>query len=77
VYEADPLLCPKCGGEMTFIAFIEKKDQADLIEKILKHCGFWTGPKRNHPPPIVSGGGEDLILVPEFDPFTDDLPANF
>ena len=25
VYEVDPLVCPKCGGEMRVIAFIERR----------------------------------------------------
>ena len=33
VYEVDPLKCPKCGGAMKIISFIEKH-QADVIEKI-------------------------------------------
>ena len=32
VYEVDPLRCPKCGGTMRIIAFLEKRDQADVIE---------------------------------------------
>ena len=32
VYEVDPLKCPKCGGEMRIVAFIEEKT---LIEKII------------------------------------------
>ena len=51
VYEVDPLKCPKCGGEMKVIAFIEKRDQPDVIEKILKHCGIWErAPPRTSPP---------------------------
>lgn len=46
VYEVDPLICPKCQGEMRIIAFIE--DEA-LIKKILKHLGLWE--TRNHDPP--------------------------
>jgi len=38
VYEVDPLKCPKCGGEMRIISFIE---EAAVIEKILRHCGLW------------------------------------
>ena len=34
VYEVDPLKCPKCGGHMRIISFIEKKDQMNVIEKI-------------------------------------------
>ncbi len=36
VYEVDPLICPKCQGEMRIIAFIEDKA---VIKKILKHLG--------------------------------------
>jgi hypothetical protein len=46
VYEADPLLCPRCGGAMRIIAFI---DQPDIIEKILTHLGLW--PYASHAPP--------------------------
>ena len=35
VYEIDPLACPRCGGEMTVIAFIEAP-QGAVIEKILR-----------------------------------------
>ncbi len=45
VYEVDPLKCPRCGGQMRIISFIEKKDQADIIERILRHCGLWTETK--------------------------------
>ncbi len=37
VYEADPLVCVRCGGAMRSIAFI---DQPDVIEKILTHLGL-------------------------------------
>ena len=32
VYEADPLVCPRCGGAMRILEFIE---QPEVIEKIL------------------------------------------
>ena len=48
VYEVDPLKCPKCGGQMKIISFIE---QNDVIEKILQHCGLWKDPAA-HPPPL-------------------------
>jgi len=50
VYEVDPLRCPNCGGEMKIIAFIEKRDQPDVVEKILKHCGLWDRPASRAPP---------------------------
>jgi len=49
VYEVDPLECPTCGGRMTIISFIEKC-QADVIEKILRHCGMWKETCQRPPP---------------------------
>ena len=51
------MLCPKCGGTMKIVAFIEKRDQADVIEKILKHCKLWErqasrAPPQNTGPPV-------------------------
>jgi hypothetical protein len=34
VYEVDPLLCPKCGGEMKVIAFIT---DYPIIDRIINH----------------------------------------
>jgi hypothetical protein len=49
VYEIDPMICPKCGQSMTIISFIEPP-QAEVIEKILKHCGLWKEPASRAPP---------------------------
>lgn len=38
IYEVDPLICPKCGSRMKFIAFVQ--DYVE-IKKILKHLGLW------------------------------------
>ena len=62
IYEVDPLLCSKCGGEMKIIAFIE--EQA-VIEKILKHLGLWLLSSRPPPRRPVSRGCEDF---PEYTP---------
>ena len=35
---------------MKIVAFIEKRDQADVIERILKHCGLWDRPASRAPP---------------------------
>jgi hypothetical protein len=40
VYGVDPLKCPECGGGMRFVSFVEKIDQAVVIEKVLKHCNL-------------------------------------
>jgi hypothetical protein len=50
VYQADPLVCPKCGGTMKVIAFIETR-QGDLVRQILEYCGLWQDPPP--PPPEV------------------------
>jgi hypothetical protein len=46
VYEVDPLVCPRCGGGIRILAFIER---AEVIEKILTHLGLWL--PRSHGPP--------------------------
>ena len=50
IYEVDPLICPKCNGQMRMVSFIE--DQA-VISKILKHLGLYlvrsTRPARAPP----------------------------
>ena len=38
VWEIDPLICPKCQGEMKMIALI---DEAAVVSRILKHMGLW------------------------------------
>ena len=40
VFEVDPLKCPKCGGTMRIVGFIGR-EQRDVVEKILRHCGLW------------------------------------
>ena len=39
VYEVDPLSCPQCGGQMAVVTFIEPP-QADVAERILRHCSL-------------------------------------
>jgi hypothetical protein len=40
VHGIDPLACPRCGGQMKVVAFIDPPRGA-VIEKILRHCGLW------------------------------------
>ena len=49
VYEVDLLACPKWGQSMTVVSFIEPP-QAEVIKKILKHCGLWQEPVSRAPP---------------------------
>jgi len=46
VYLADPLTCPKCGGRLRIIIFI---DDPRVIEKILRHLRLWDLPQRSPP----------------------------
>ena len=56
---------------MRIISFIEKKDQADIIEKILKHCGLWVDIEERAPP-------KEFVLTqePQHIPI-DEFLANF
>jgi len=63
VYETDPLLCPKCGGEMKIIRFTclpagrqVERHQNEVIEKILKHCGLWVEQSARAPPEEAMAG---------------------
>ena len=47
IYEVDPLVCPKCGGNMRIIAFIE---DYNMVKKILDYLGIYEF-KRDRPPP--------------------------
>ena len=57
IYEVDPLICPKCGGNMRIIAFIE---DYKVIRKILDYLGIYEF-KRDSPPPKV------LAIADNFD----------
>jgi hypothetical protein len=47
VYEVDPLVCPRCGGEMRVIGFIT---QPSLIDRIVDHLR--RREKIPRPPPL-------------------------
>ncbi|MGI6448996.1 MAG: transposase [Desulfitobacteriia bacterium] len=47
IYHVNPLLCPKCNGEMRIISFIE--DEA-AIKKVLIHLNLWLPDNHDHPP---------------------------
>ena len=57
VYEVDPLVCPKCGGQMKIIGFIDRH-QREVIEKILRHCGLWEEAPARAPP-----SGHETVAV--------------
>ncbi len=58
IYEVDPLICPKCHGQMRIISFIE---ELDIIEKILRHLGLWDIRNHDPPKPVLSDSIPDLV----------------
>ncbi|NIP54530.1 MAG: IS91 family transposase, partial [Phycisphaerae bacterium] len=56
VYEVDPLVCPKCGGEMKLIAFIQDSKE---ITKIMDNLGL---PHYRAPPPVAP-----TVIEPYYD----------
>ena len=60
IYEADPLVCPKCQGSMRIISFIE---DPSVIRDILNHLGLWL--TRAKPPPKAHAQwGHDAASCP-------------
>ncbi len=50
VYETDPLLCSRCGGQMSIISFIEDHK---VIDKIIFHLKLTFMAERPPPPQAV------------------------
>ena len=50
VYEADPLVCPRCCGPLKIISLI---GDGPVIEKILRHLKLWNRAERPPPRPAV------------------------
>jgi hypothetical protein len=66
VWEADPLLCPKCQKEMRIVALI---DDREVIERILRHLGLWQQGVRVTP---TTGPPPQTVIEPWLDdPFPD------
>ena len=61
VWEADPLLCPRCQKEMRIVALL---DDRTVIERILRHLGLWQQGVRIASGPDPPG---DLVSEPCFD----------
>ena len=58
VWEADPLLCPRCQKEMRIVALI---DEQAVIERILRHLGLWHQGVRVDPGPDPPA---ELVIEP-------------
>jgi len=61
VYEADPLVCPKCQGPMRVIALIE--DPA-LVRAILTHLGLWQPQALERAPPAPARAWPEHANLP-------------
>jgi len=59
VYEVDPLLCPKCHGQMSIISFIE---EPKTIDRIIAHLKLTFEAERPPPPQIVQ---QELLKAAE------------
>lgn len=63
IHELFPLLCPKCGGEMRIIAFI---NEAMAVREILAHLGEPTSAPRMaqaRGPPLLESHGDSVWKV--------------
>jgi len=49
VYEADPLCCPSCGGQMRIISFIE---DPNIIDRIIVHLELTFNAERHLQPKL-------------------------
>ena len=49
IYEVDSLICPRCGGDMRIIAFIE---DYKIVKKILDYLRIYKFGKKRSPPRI-------------------------
>ena len=80
VYEVDPLECPCCGGQLKIVSFIERR-QADVIERILRHCRVWEGPLRTNAgpraPPNQSQPVSPVPADPQFVPDPEYLESEY
>jgi hypothetical protein len=62
VWEADPLICPRCLKEMRIVSLL---DDLAVIERILRHLGLWEQGVRVH-------SGTDPPSPPVIEPCLDD-----
>ena len=72
VYEVDPLVCEKCGGQMKIIAFLQQQRE---IEKLCDNLGY---PRYRAPPPLENKSPPaECNLLPIFDDLMPDSSTSF
>ena len=57
IYEINPLLCPRCGGQMQIISYIE---DPKVIDKIILHLKLTFQSERPPPPKIAR---QELLIA--------------
>jgi hypothetical protein len=63
VFEVNPLVCPRCGGTMKIISFIQEED---VIRSILKHCNLWKESLPRPPPEKTVPSDTELVYDYDF-----------
>lgn len=71
IWEVDPLICTKCGGEMRRIAFIYERA---VIEKILRHLGLFVEEVKGRGPPVIVEEPEKAYDSVSHEPCDDGWP---
>jgi len=61
VYEADPLVCPRCKGPMRVIALI---DDPTVVRRILEHLGRWVPEPAERGPPAPAPEWPRNAVIP-------------
>ncbi len=64
VWEVDPLVCPKCTGEMRIISFIYKKT---VIKKILTHLDLYEPKSNQRAPPMPEKDYTERVKIVPYD----------
>ncbi|MFQ6070360.1 MAG: hypothetical protein ACE5LC_07525 [Candidatus Aminicenantales bacterium] len=59
VFEVDPLLCPRCGGQMRIIAFLT---DFTIVDRIINHLKLTFMAERPPPPYMVY---QELLIAAE------------
>ena len=64
VWEVDPLVCPKCTGEMKIISFIYKRT---VIKKILTHLNLYEESGNQRAPPMQKEEYTERVKIVPYD----------
>ena len=69
IYEVNPMICPKCGGEMKIARFIEQEDK---IRSTLSTLGLPYQPRGQPDENAEQVQEQDIVIIPDGEPFYDD-----